>query len=255
MNSPEDEIPLPSEGVLSDEETVRQLRADSVRQYTERIKQLEQQLSEVISLKDDAMRHLQPVLDNNDSLQERIEQLERELAEAKKTIEWETKMNRGVVDWKLAYEQLVRELPLDQRKLLKERDELEKQVHQHQLCNEKILQLQTQRDQVLHLLQGGSSLAEADVIKSGLGVGVLSEQRHHEYMRCKAERERDEALKLLATRVEASRLDEAMSALERQCANYLELHNAVIGEGCHTAEVHDIVAIAKRHRQSWEEHQ
>lgn len=44
MNSPEDEIPLPSEGVLSDEETSRQLRADSVRQYTERIKLLEERL-------------------------------------------------------------------------------------------------------------------------------------------------------------------------------------------------------------------
>lgn len=57
--------------------------------------------------------------------------------------------------------------------------------------------LQVQRDQVLHLLQGGENLTDKDVIKSGLGVGVLSEKRHHEFMRCKAEKERD-SLKALA---------------------------------------------------------
>lgn len=48
-----------------------------------------------------------------------------------------------------------------------------------------------QRDQVLHLLQGGT-LTEQQVIDSGIGVSVLSEQRHHEYMRTKAEKERDQ---------------------------------------------------------------
>jgi hypothetical protein len=50
--------------------------------------------------------------------------------------------------------------------------------------------MQRQRDQVLHLLAGGE-LTEEAVVESGLGVGVLSEQRHHEYMRTKAEAERD----------------------------------------------------------------
>lgn len=51
--------------------------------------------------------------------------------------------------------------------------------------------MQVQRDQVSHLLEGGT-LTEEQVITSGLGVGVLSEQRHHEYMRTKAEKERDD---------------------------------------------------------------
>ncbi len=37
--------------------------------------------------------------------------------------------------------------------------------------------LRIQRDQVLHLLQGGS-LFKVDVVESGLGEGVLIEQRH-----------------------------------------------------------------------------
>jgi hypothetical protein len=46
MNSdnPEDQIPLPSEPVLSEEETGKQLREDYCRQYRERIKQLEGEL-------------------------------------------------------------------------------------------------------------------------------------------------------------------------------------------------------------------
>lgn len=71
MNSPEDESPLPSEGVLSEEETSRQLRADSVRQYTERIKQLENKLSETekgyTAIKDWAHKveaHLETLLDH-----------------------------------------------------------------------------------------------------------------------------------------------------------------------------------------------
>lgn len=52
--------------------------------------------------------------------------------------------------------------------------------------------LVVQRDQVLHLLQGGNALTAEDVIKSGLGIGVLSEQKHHEHMRCKAEKDRDD---------------------------------------------------------------
>ena len=44
MNSPEDEIPLPSEGVLSDEETTKQLREDMCRQYIDGMKQLRFQL-------------------------------------------------------------------------------------------------------------------------------------------------------------------------------------------------------------------
>lgn len=51
--------------------------------------------------------------------------------------------------------------------------------------------MQVQRDQVSHLLAGGT-LTEEQVVTSGLGVGVLSEQRHHEYMRTKAEKERDD---------------------------------------------------------------
>ena len=46
MTSPEDDIPLPSDGLLSDEETIRQLRADSVRAYTDRIRYLEAKLEE-----------------------------------------------------------------------------------------------------------------------------------------------------------------------------------------------------------------
>lgn len=44
MNSPEDEIPLPSEGVLSDAESAKQLREDMCRQYVEGMKQLRDQL-------------------------------------------------------------------------------------------------------------------------------------------------------------------------------------------------------------------
>lgn len=50
MNDPYDEIPLPSEGVLSDEESARQLREDSVRQYLLRIKRLEEELATVNNL-------------------------------------------------------------------------------------------------------------------------------------------------------------------------------------------------------------
>ncbi len=57
--------------------------------------------------------------------------------------------------------------------------------------------MQSQRDQVLHLLQGGT-LTEAQVIESELGVGVLSEQRHHEAMRCKAEAALKRSLEALA---------------------------------------------------------
>ena len=46
MNSPEDEIPLPSDGVLSEEESARQINAAMVRPYTERIKALESKLAE-----------------------------------------------------------------------------------------------------------------------------------------------------------------------------------------------------------------
>lgn len=38
--SPEDEIPLPSEPVLSEDETIRQLRADLAWQYTDRLDKL-----------------------------------------------------------------------------------------------------------------------------------------------------------------------------------------------------------------------
>lgn len=47
-------------------------------------------------------------------------------------------------------------------------------------------ELQLQRDQALTLLHGGT-LTEEEVEKSGLGRGVLIEDRHHEAMRCKAE--------------------------------------------------------------------
>jgi hypothetical protein len=52
--------------------------------------------------------------------------------------------------------------------------------------------LKIQADQLHHLLSGGT-LTEQEVVESGLGKGVLIEQRHHEYMRTKAEKERDEA--------------------------------------------------------------
>lgn len=44
MNSPEDEIPLPSEGMLTDEETSKQLREDMCRQYIEGMKELRDKL-------------------------------------------------------------------------------------------------------------------------------------------------------------------------------------------------------------------
>ena len=44
MNDPYDDIPLPSEGILSEEETSRQLREDSCRQYIEAIKELRDKL-------------------------------------------------------------------------------------------------------------------------------------------------------------------------------------------------------------------
>ena len=46
--------------------------------------------------------------------------------------------------------------------------------------------LQVQRDQVLHILSGGTLTVE-QVEASGLGKGILIEQAHHEFMRCKAE--------------------------------------------------------------------
>lgn len=46
------------------------------------VHQLERELNEAITLKNDAIRHLQPVLDNNDKLQDLLEKCERELNEA-----------------------------------------------------------------------------------------------------------------------------------------------------------------------------
>ena len=46
--SPEDEIPLPSEPVLNEEQTIEQLRADTEKPFRERIKHLEQQLGETL---------------------------------------------------------------------------------------------------------------------------------------------------------------------------------------------------------------
>ena len=43
-NSPEDDIPLPSEGVLSEEESIRQLRRDFDRQYISEISMLKSEL-------------------------------------------------------------------------------------------------------------------------------------------------------------------------------------------------------------------
>lgn len=43
--SPEDLIPIPGYPVLSEEQTIQQLRADMVRQYTIRITQLESELA------------------------------------------------------------------------------------------------------------------------------------------------------------------------------------------------------------------
>ncbi len=55
-----------------------------------------------------------------------------------------------------------------------------------------------------------------------------------------------------ACETQIKRAVEAEDALSRQRANYIELHNAVMGEGCHTSEVHDIFAIARRHREESE---
>lgn len=44
MNSPEDEIPLPSIGVLSEEESAKQLREDMCRQYVQGMKELRDKL-------------------------------------------------------------------------------------------------------------------------------------------------------------------------------------------------------------------
>ncbi len=49
MNSPEDEIPLPSIGVLTEKESARQVREDACRYYIEQIKYLEAQLEGVSS--------------------------------------------------------------------------------------------------------------------------------------------------------------------------------------------------------------
>lgn len=111
MNSPEDEIPLPSKPVLSEEETLRQLRDDSARQYTERIRTLKDQLA---------------------AAQAEMKSLKGELEPLK----------------------------------------------------------------------------------------ILQKQR-----------------------------DDARDAHARQQANYIQLCEAVLGEGCITSEVHDVVAIAKRHRE------
>lgn len=46
--------------------------------------------------------------------------------------------------------------------------------------------------------------------------------------------------------------DEARNAHKIQQANYIELYEAVMGEGCHTSEVHDIIEIARRHREESE---
>lgn len=64
------------------------------------------------------------------------------------------------------------------------------------------------------------------------------------------EKELREARKLLATRVEASRLDEAMNAHARQQANYIQLCEAVMGEGCTTSDCKDVVPTANRHREA-----
>jgi len=57
-------------------------------------------------------------------------------------------------------------------------------------CQKELDAMQVQRDQLSHLLTGGT-LTEQQVIESGLGAGVLIEQRHHEAMRCKAEQKLD----------------------------------------------------------------
>lgn len=72
----------------------------------------------------------------------------------------------------------------------RERDDLNGSMSARILGLQKELERRdTQVNQVLHLLQGGSNLTREQVIESGLGEGVLIEQRHHEYMRTKAENE------------------------------------------------------------------
>jgi len=75
-------------------------------------------------------------------------------------------------------------------KAQRERDNLNGSMSARILGLQKELERRdTQVNQVLHLLQGGSNLTREQVIESGLGEGVLIEQRHHEYMRTKAENE------------------------------------------------------------------
>ena len=50
--SPEDDIAIPAEAVLTAEETVSQLRADFCRQYTDRIHQLEVELAAALADKE-----------------------------------------------------------------------------------------------------------------------------------------------------------------------------------------------------------
>ena len=44
-------------------------------------------------------------------------------------------------------------------------------------------------------------------------------------------------------------LNEAKRAHQLQRENYLALYDAVMGEGCIASEFHDVVAIAKKHRE------
>ena len=70
--------------------------------------------------------------------------------------------------------------------------------------------LQVQRDQVLHLLSGGV-LTNEDVKDSGLGLGVMIEQRHHEAMRCKAN------AKLAKAQAENVRMAAALHFVADEC--------------------------------------
>jgi hypothetical protein len=197
LNSPEDEIPLPSEPVLSEEETIKQLRADMVRQHTERIKFLE-------ALLEDA----KPAIEHYK--------------------EWQT--NSSLEKW----------FPFSAAELA----EANKHFAGCWYCEKCGFQLQKS---VLYVQSGSIGADNSPFNEMCPNDGQLMKPMT-------LKKAYDDILKTCETQIKRAveaeeQREEARHAHKIQQANYIELYEAVMGEGCHTAEAHDIVVIAKRHRE------